>query len=182
VNVRIYTNTKTVVNENWNSYGVVNSAMSSDQYRHPIIQVPQTISCKEIVYFQNSFYRYIGIDIVTETVFNYPGVQLTEKTLRPIINKRPFIIVGAPHTLAFLQSKGLKTFSPFINEEYDDIEDPIERIKSLCSEITRIANMPIDKIQDFVLEYTPVLEHNFNVLKDLEKQELAEVADRLSNL
>jgi hypothetical protein len=145
--VRVYTNTNTSVNENWNPYGLINSAPSNDHYKHPLIEgSPNShwnLGAKDI---QRNFYQKIGIDIVTETVFNYPGVQITEKTMRPIINKRPFIIVGAAHTL------------------------------------DQIARLPIDKIRNFVLKYTPVLEHNFNILKNLEQQELAAVADKLSKL
>jgi hypothetical protein len=175
--VRIYTNTKTRINENWNPYGLINSKPSNDIYKDPLIVGKPGDSN-----LQQEFYQKIGIDIVTETVFNYPGVQLTEKIIRPIVNKRPFIVVGAAHSLEYLRSKGLKTFSPFINEGYDLIDDPVNRIQFILNEVDRIAKVPVDTIQNFVLEYTPVLEHNFNVLKNLEKQELAEVADRLSKL
>lgn len=181
--VRIYTNTKTRINENWNTYGIINSSPSSDQYKNKlIVGKPNGHWHAGSADLQKEFYQKIGIDIVTETVFNYPGVQLTEKIIRPIVNKRPFIIVSAAHTLEYLHSKGLKTFAPFINECYDSIEDPIQRMKFILDEIYRIARLPIDTIQNFVLEYTSVLEHNFNILKGLEEQELSSVAKRLSKL
>lgn len=181
--VRVYTNTKTRVNENWNPYGLINSCPVTEQIKHKIIQgeANDHISSGKFA-LQNSFYKHIGIDIVTETVFDYPGAHFTEKTFRPIINKRPFIIVGAAHSLEFLHTKGIKTFSPFINEEYDNIENPIERMQAIFDEVSRLAKLPIDKIQDFVLEYTPVLDHNFSVLKCVEEQELDAIRKRLSNL
>jgi hypothetical protein len=182
--VRVYTNTNDAVNEDWNSYGDLRINTSTPQSCHNAIITgkPNGHHLNKGLDFYQEFYKKIAIDIVTETVFNYPYPQITEKTIRPLVNKRMFIIVGASRTLEFLHSRGFKTFSPFINEDYDTIEDPIERMHFLCSEITRIANMPIDKIRNLVLEYTPVLEHNFNVLKNIESQELISAADKLSKL
>jgi len=176
---RLYPKPFTRLNESWNPMGRFNSCPSAS-YCNPII----TGKSNQFQFGETycDFYDSVAIDIVTETVFDYPGAQITEKTLRPILNKRPFIIVGAAGTLEYLRTKGIKTFGTFIDEDYDTIKDPIKRMQFLCSEITRIAVMPVDKIRDFVLEYTPVLDHNFNILKDLETQELAEVSDRLSKL
>ena len=57
------------------------------------------------------FYKYIGLDIVTETVYNYPYPCITEKTLRPIACKRLFVVVGPPGVLSLLHSKGFETYN-----------------------------------------------------------------------
>ena len=49
---------------------------------------------------QAPFYKKIGVDIVAETVFEYPYPFLTEKTYRPIASLRPFILVG-PYTVSY---------------------------------------------------------------------------------
>jgi len=56
---------------------------------------------------------------------------ITEKTFRPIMAKHPFIIVGRPHILKHLRDIGYKTFSPFIDESYDDIEDDELRLQKI---------------------------------------------------
>jgi hypothetical protein len=56
--------------------------------------------------------------VVTETTFKH--VFLTEKTAKPILAMRLFIMVGAHGTLSGLRSLGFKTFGDVIDESYDD--------------------------------------------------------------
>ena len=182
--VRIYTNPPTRINENWNSYGdnEINTGFAQ-LYRNPIITGnPNGHQTNHGLDFHCQFYKKIAIDIVTETVFNYPYAQITEKTIRPIVNKRMFIIIGSPKTLKFIQSQGFKTFSPFINEDYDLIEDPKVRIKTIFSEIDRITKIPLDIVQQNMLKYKDALEHNFETLKKLEEFELNKIKERFLKL
>ena len=181
--VRIYTNIKTRVNENWNQYGKLISSPSKESFKDPLITGKpnghQKIGAGD---YQQDFYQKIGIDIVTETVFSYPYPATTEKILRPIINKRMFIIVGPANTLKFLKTKGFQTFSPFINETYDSITNPVNRMKAILAEIDRLVILPLDTIRNAVLQYTNVLESNFTTVTNLEKVELQKVKERLSTI
>ena len=56
--------------------------------------------------------------LVAETTFNH--IFLTEKTVKPILAKRLFIMIGARHTLFKLHSLGFKTFGDVIDESYDN--------------------------------------------------------------
>jgi len=181
--VRIYTNTKSRVNENWNQYGILKSSPSTESFKDPLITgKPNGHYFLGAIDYQQDFYQKIGIDIVTETVFNYPYPATTEKILRPLINKRMFLLVGAPHTLKFMKTKGFKTFEPFINETYDTIEDPVNRMQVLLQEIDRLVTLPIDSIRKAVLQYADVLESNFTTVTNLEKVELQKVKERLSTI
>jgi hypothetical protein len=93
-----------------------------------------------------------------------------------------FLLVGAPHTLKFMKTKGFKTFEPFINETYDTIEDPVNRMQVLLQEIDRLVTLPIDSIRKAVLQYADVLESNFTTVTNLEKVELQKVKERLSTI
>lgn len=110
--------------------------------------------------WQADFYQKIGVDIVTETVFNYPYPFITEKTYRPIASLRPFIIVGACHTLDFLKNIGFKTFSVIIDESYDNIVDPEERFNSVCNSIKVFVSRPIDKIKQDLYSIEHILLYN----------------------
>jgi len=79
--------------------------------------------------------------IVLETVFDN-RIHLTEKTLRPIACGHPFIILSGQGTLKYLRSYGFKTFDPFINESYDLVTDPNERMLMVLTEMDRINNLP----------------------------------------
>jgi hypothetical protein len=101
-------------------------------------------------------------EIVTETYFTDNNCSyITEKTLRPIISLRPFICVGTPHLLTKLREYGFKTFAPFINEDYDLIEDPISRMNALSKEIDRLCSMTIGQIHKLYSDVSETLEYNY---------------------
>ena len=120
-----------------------------------------------------NFLKKASLCVVSETVFNYSFNHITEKTLQPIIAKRPFIIIGPKNTLKFLKDQGFKTFSNIIDESYDQIDDPNERLQKIM-EITKEYNQKtLDQtIQDLVMVKEEVA-HNYNLviqrLKNLKK-------------
>ncbi len=102
-------------------------------------------------------------EIVTETWFTDENtVYITEKTLRAILRYQPFIHVGSPNQLQNLKDMGFKSFSPWINESYDSINNPAERMEAIFKEIDRLCAMPISDLHKIYKELWPVLEHNFN--------------------
>ena len=125
--------------------------------------------------FQASFYQNFGLDIVSETVFDYPYPYITEKTLRPIASKRPFIVLGSSGILSLLQSKGFHTFSDIIDESYDQIDNASDRFDSLTNSIKNFVSQPIEKIKQDVSSIEKILNHNFQqymLLEDIEISQL----------
>ena len=59
--------------------------------------------------------------------------------------------------LAKLKSFGFKTFSPWINESYDDITNNYLRLEAIKQEIDRLADLDITHLYQ---ELLPILEHN----------------------
>lgn len=105
------------------------------------------------------------IEIVTETWFTDNScLYLTEKTLRPLIRLQPFIIIGCPGTLAYLQSFGFQTFAPFIDETYDLIINPAQRFAAICREIDRLAVLGPGELEELQRVLLPRLQHNANLL------------------
>jgi len=86
--------------------------------------------------------------IVTETVFYYNKLHLTEKIFKPIVSKQPFMLLAAPGNLAYLKSYGFKTFDTLIDESYDNIQDPDLRIEAI---VTRINHQHQDLISIYRL-------------------------------
>jgi hypothetical protein len=85
-------------------------------------------------------YNSSEFEIVLETLFDDSRIQLTEKILRPIACGQPFILVGTTGSLEYLKSYGFKTFNNIIDESYDQIQNPVERLTSivqLMKEITK---------------------------------------------
>ena len=88
-------------------------------------------------------YQTTNLEVVLETLFDDDRLQLTEKILRPIACGHPFMIASTQGTLEYLQNYGFKTFGDLIDETYDTIEDPVERLQAIVIELKRIANLPI---------------------------------------
>lgn len=86
-------------------------------------------------------YRYSGIEVVLETLFDDQRQQLTEKVLRPIAAGRPFILASTPGSLQYLRDYGFQTFNGLIDETYDTITDPVARLEAIVAEMKRISEL-----------------------------------------
>ena len=78
-----------------------------------------------------------AISVVLETIFD-ARIHLTEKTLRPLACGHPFILAAGPGSLALLRKYGFQTFSPYINETYDTVQDNDLRLQLIVEEMKRI--------------------------------------------
>jgi hypothetical protein len=100
--------------------------------------------------------------VVSETVFYYNKKHLTEKIFKPIVNKRPFLLVGAPGNLAYLKSYGFKTFDNWIDESYDLEADPTRRLEMITEQLSVICNLDNSQLDSMYQEMMPIIEHNYN--------------------
>jgi hypothetical protein len=118
------------------------------------------------------------LHVVTETIYFDPKLHLTEKVFKPIVAKRPFILVAAPGNLAYLKSYGFKTFNRWIDESYDEEPDHYIRIEKITFEIAKLCAMPPALLEQMFQEMQEVLEFNFNhfytTFKDLIVDELVD--------
>ena len=87
-------------------------------------------------------YATAGIEVVLETLFDDSRWHLTEKTLRPIACGRPFLLMSTPGSLTYLKQYGFETFSGLIDESYDQIKDPRQRLQAVIAEMSRISSLP----------------------------------------
>jgi hypothetical protein len=95
--------------------------------------------------------------VVTETVYYDHSLHLTEKIFKPIVSKRPFILVGAPGNLAYLKRYGFKTFDRWIDESYDNETDPTKRIDMITTQLEALSEIDLPTQQK---EMQEVLEYN----------------------
>ncbi len=158
------------VNDQWLSPDINAKSINCD-YRNPLIKNTSHAASRDR--FQPDFYKSFALDIVAESVYNYPYPYVSEKTLRPIACKRMFIVVGAPNVLALLRKKGFQTFSDVIDESYDSVADPIKRWYAICDAISCFVQQPLEKIKEILESQKYTLEHNFLTLQNLEAQELS---------
>lgn len=122
------------------------------------------------------------LHVVTETIFDYPHNSYGEKTFKPIVNLRPFVLVSIPGALADLRYAGFKTFGHWWDESYDQIQDPIDRMLCIIDLVTDITNKPLSVLKQMCHEMQQVLHHNHtHYYQTFQSQEL-EKFDRLCAL
>ena len=174
---RIYAVPHTRVNEAWNFDGKLESNPAAP-YRDILISgnVNEHFATKNLYC---DFYKHFALDIVTESVFVYPYAFITEKTIRPIVHKKMFLLVAPAGTLKMLHEYGFRSFSNFINEEYDTIQDPHKRMECIVEELTRISKFSIDDIRETMLQYKETLQHNYDHYMWLCNNEIEQVVDKL---
>jgi len=95
--------------------------------------------------YSHEDYQRSAIEIVLETLFDDPRLHLTEKTLRPIACGKPFIMVSTPGSLQYLRDYGFETFGEYLDESYDNITDPLDRLRCIIKSMTTIANLSKSK-------------------------------------
>lgn len=150
----------TRVNEDWSNGSRFDSSCDALQdARIPAYDASTTFQCP--------WYQEVLLDLVAETVFHYPYAYISEKTVRPIVNGRPFVIVGAAHTLAWLKEMGFKTFDPWWDEHYDSETDPDQRLGHVFDTLDMICSWSSDRCREVLQEMQPILQHNQRVYREL---------------
>lgn len=123
------------------------------------------------------------LHVVNETVFFADFVHLTEKTFKPIVCQRPFILTSTPGSLAFLKRYGFKTFDKWIDESYDNEQDQHKRLDMIAEEVHKICSYSIEELHQMYEEMKPILEHNRNVFfNEMEDGILQELLDNFNKI
>ena len=129
-----------------------NGDYRSHHFQNPVLQIRHCDLEKYFFYntstsaasadYEASDYQSTELEVVLETLFDDERLHLTEKILRPIACGHPFILVSTIGSLEYLRHYGFKTFGNLIDENYDTIHDPVERLQAIVKELRRIADLP----------------------------------------
>lgn len=151
-------------------------------HRHKVFEfldhVPITYDAQTypILWNQKAFdldsqYQKLFCEIVCETYTSGKTFFVTEKTMRCIAFKRPFVVHGPKYFLYNLKLLGFQTFDAWWDELYDSDSDDA-RYGGLLNNIDWIGSQSHDTIKQWYDEMKPVLEHNCRVLKNLTNQQI----------
>lgn len=102
--------------------------------------------------FWNKVYDQCSIEIVCETNIQPNSRFITEKTLRPLMYGRLFMVVGSPGYEQYLKSLGFDIFEDLIDKTYD-LSYSYNRVNSVFEELERLLKKNIDlvKLKDRLL-------------------------------
>lgn len=109
---------------------------------------------------------------------------ITEKTYKPIIMRKPFLVFGSSEVMKQLQSEGFKTFHPYIDEHYVHIEDsyPIVKVWMIVAELDRLLKLPENEFNHLMTELQDITEYNFQRFLQLAEDRRQSVNDIIRDL
>lgn len=106
-------------------------------------------------------YEKIVIEIVCETSTLPNCLDVSEKTYRAMFYKRPFLLIGSPWQLQFLNDIGYKTFNSIIPEEYDQLGG-LQRVDAVFDILNTL--IETTQINTLLEQCSDILEHNHKLL------------------
>jgi len=108
-------------------------------------------------------YKDLLIDIISEPTCHGITFYPTEKIVRAMLCKRPFIAMCSKNYLIYLRQMGFKTFYEFWSEDYDGYSGK-EKYFHILELIDRVAKMPHNDLIVMYKEMQKILEHNRNLI------------------
>ena len=126
-------------------------------------------------------YNRTRYEIVIETYgheLKDDSFMMTEKVLKPIIMKHPFMIVSTVGFLDKMRRLGYKTFSSHIDESYDDQTDEKTRFEIIGQNISFLHRQ--DK--KYFEEMDSICEHNYNHFLKLQREYQSKLESEIEKL
>jgi len=120
------------------------------------------------------YYRESFCAIVNETRFAEPTGFITEKIMNPMLNCKPFIMVGPPGNLEYMRRWGFQTFSDYWDESYDKEECHYKRMGKILGLIDELGSKSIEELQELYESMLPVTMFNQVHILDLQEKLLEE--------
>lgn len=152
------------------SYPILKNFTSKSPKIQEFIQSPDIKKSLESTYgyLSRSDLKKGDIHLALEAYFSndlvsYPYV--TEKSIRSITLKKPFLVVGQKGTLNEIRRKGYKTFHPIIDESYDLIDDNDERFFSVLQQFSNIIRLPEKEYIKFLSKLEDTVSYNYEIFK-----------------
>jgi hypothetical protein len=116
------------------------------------------------IFYENSF-----VDIVAESSFFPNNFFLTEKTLRPIFHKKPFLVLGPQNYYKDYLTEFFKIelYDELFDYSFDRESDLQNRIDGLICNIKKIKNINLIDLNKFYCKLQPKLDYNRSVIQDI---------------
>lgn len=111
-------------------------------------------------------YNSSYISIVAETETGLDSFFISEKITKPLILAQPFVVFGGRHYLKHLRNIGFKTFHPWIDESYDNIDDENQRIDAMIESVNQFSNLSNIEKNTVMYNLKPMVEHNQKLALD----------------
>ena len=116
--------------------------------------------------------------LVTETVFSGNNSFRTEKIWKPIIMGHPWIAVANRGFYQDLHNMGFRTFDDVIDERFDLIDNPQDRIERISAVVNSLCSMDLTQ---FMLQCKDTCIYNQQVLLDYQTHHVSAFPEQFCN-
>lgn len=114
------------------------------------------------------------IDLVTEAYCISAGTVLTEKAYKPMLYKKPFIILGPRYIHQALKNMGFKLYDELFDYSFDD-KPYKERLDSVITQIKGILKIPTSELIDRCKSLSEKREYNYKALDKLQHIDMVDM-------
>lgn len=132
-----------------------------------IDNIDLTINQPQVESLPILFYQQSCFSLVSSTIAfgnDEMSVGFTEKEIKPILAKHPFLIWNRPGVLKHMRNMGFLTFEPWFDESYDCECDDNQRLEKIVNQVERLCSLSFEEWDTILDEMSPILEHNYNRL------------------
>ena len=131
-----------------------------DQYKIP------EVSSGEMAHSLFRHYSRFNVELVCETYTRGKTFFPTEKTIRPIVGNRPFVLYGPVNYLSNLRQLGFRTFDNLWDESYDHCEG-IARWQAMTQLINQLVSLSSSAWQDKIAQSLDITRHNRKIVRQI---------------
>jgi hypothetical protein len=127
-------------------------------------------------YMPYEMYRQTNYTVICETLGTSDTFFFSEKTTKPLLGRRLFVMFGAVDFLKNLRNLGFKTFNRVIDESYDSIKNHVLRFDAAFQQVQWLSEQDPREIYS---QIQGELEHNCHLVQTLQHKTLQQMHDLL---
>lgn len=142
---------------------ILSQANSIDSY----LPLPELDNSEEYTLMPRNFMSDSYLNMVTDTFYEpSDGTFISEKVFNAIRHEQMFIMMSPPNTLQYLRDAGYQTFSNYIDESYDSIDNSYHRLHAITKAFIEFTTQPIERIREIYIDCKPIIDHNAKRLEN----------------
>lgn len=141
--------------------GSIDSHVIQDQY-----QIPEVSSGNMARSLLLNHYGRFNVELICETYTRGKCFFPTEKTIRPMVGNRLFLVYGPIGYLSNLRNIGFRTFDTLWDESYDRYEGPV-RWKKMSAVIDNLVAKSDVDWKNIVEHAHAITQHNRNKVREI---------------
>jgi hypothetical protein len=93
--------------------------------------------------------------------------QTSEKTFKPFIHKKPFLIFSYHKIFDVLEEFGFKQFDYIFDGRHDSIENAEDRLYNVLGQFKKICDMDVKEVSEIVTANKHIQDNNYNAMLNL---------------